>query len=200
MQGRTFLNFYPLAIQAPVLHTNLVAGLSLHNISCCRHRTGTSALTLEVKRCSFPLKLLPRPCVPTSLFIRAPKRSLYSHFSLVRTISGKEKILYYRELLVSEKFFKTRWIALVLPSPVILGEKIFYYRELLVSEKFLLNTLFPLWFYSLCRVSGLFWAKSIISLKLFSFSSDKDRRTDSRIRRKNTAQPRRESNPGSCEF
>ena len=35
---------------------------------------------------------------------------------------------------------------------------------------------------------------------LFSFSSDKDRRTDSRIRRKNTAQSRRESNPGSCEF
>ena len=35
---------------------------------------------------------------------------------------------------------------------------------------------------------------------LFSFSSDKDRTTDSRIRRKNTAQPRRESNPGSCEF
>ena len=34
-------------------------------------------------------------------------------------------------------------------------------------------------------------------IKLFSFSSDKDRRTDSRIRRKNTAQPRRESNPGS---
>ena len=30
--------------------------------------------------------------------------------------------------------------------------------------------------------------------QLFSFSSDKDRRTDSRIRRKNTAQPRRESN------
>ena len=29
-----------------------------------------------------------------------------SHFSLVRTFSGKEKILYYRELLVSEKFFK----------------------------------------------------------------------------------------------
>ena len=50
---------------------------------------------------------------------------MYSHFSLVRTISGKEKILYYRELLVSEKFFKTRWIPLVLPSPVILGEKIF---------------------------------------------------------------------------
>ena len=34
---------------------------------------------------------------------------------------------------------------------------------------------------------------------LFSFSSDKDRRTDSRIRQKNTAQPLRESNPGSCE-
>ena len=31
-----------------MLHTNLVAGLSLHNIFCCRHRTGTSALTLEV--------------------------------------------------------------------------------------------------------------------------------------------------------
>ena len=49
----------------------------------------------------------------------------YSHFSLVRTLWGKEKILYSRELLVSEKFFKTRWIPLVLPSPVILGEKIF---------------------------------------------------------------------------
>ena len=49
----------------------------------------------------------------------------YSHFSLVRTISDKEKILYYRELLVSETFFKTRWIPLVLPSPVILGEKNF---------------------------------------------------------------------------
>ena len=49
----------------------------------------------------------------------------YSHFSLVRTISGKEKIFYYRELLVSEKFFKKRWIPLVLPSPVILGENIF---------------------------------------------------------------------------
>ena len=35
---------------------------------------------------------------------------------------------------------------------------------------------------------------------LFSFSSDIDRRTDSRIRRKNTAQPRRESHPGPCEW
>ena len=94
-------------------------------------------------------------------------RSSYSHFSLVRTISGKEKNLYYRELLVSEKFFKTRWIPLVLPSPVILGEKKFYYRELLVSEKFLNNTGFPLWFYSLRRVSGLFWAKSIIHVSFF---------------------------------
>ena len=87
----------------------------------------------------------------------------YSHFSLVRTISGKEKILYYRELLVSENFFKTRWIPLALPSPVILGEKNFHSRELLVSEKFLYNIGFPLWFYSLRRVSGLFWAKSKIS-------------------------------------
>ena len=30
-------------------------------------------------------------------------QTLYSHFSLARTISGKEKIRYYRELLVSEK-------------------------------------------------------------------------------------------------
>ena len=95
----------------------------------------------------------------------------YSHFSLVRSISGKEKILYYRELLVSEKFFKTRWIPLVLPSPVILGEKKFYYRELLVSENFLYNTGFPLWFYSLRRVSGLFWAKSIVSF-FFRFVQD----------------------------
>ena len=33
----------------------------------------------------------------------------------------------------------------------------------------------------------------------FSFTSGIDRRTDSRIRRKNTAQPRQESNPGFCE-
>ena len=50
----------------------------------------------------------------------------------------------------------------------------------------------------LTSVSNVF-----ISNQLFSFSSDKDRRTDSRIRRKKktkTAQPRRESNPGSCEL
>ena len=88
---------------------------------------------------------------------------VYSHFSLVRTISGKEKILYYRELLVSEKFCKTRWVPLVLPSPVILGENFFYCREVLVGEKYLYNTGFPPWFYSLRRVSGLFWAKNIIS-------------------------------------
>ena len=35
---------------------------------------------------------------------------------------------------------------------------------------------------------------------LFSFSTDKDRRTDSRIRRKNTAQPRRESTRASLRF
>ena len=98
---------------------------------------------------------------------RLPGEIVY--FSLVRTISGKEKILYYRELLVSKKFFKTPWIPLVLPSPVILGEKIFYYRELLVSENFLYNIGFPLWFYSLRRVSGLFWAKSIISFFSSSF-------------------------------
>ena len=71
------------------------------------------------------------PCVAFLPVLLCCAAFAYSHFSLVRTISGKEKILYYRELLVSEKFFKTRWIPLVLPSPVILGEKIFYYRELL---------------------------------------------------------------------
>ena len=92
------------------------------------------------------------------------RENIYSHFSLVRTISGKEKILYYRELLVSEKFFKTRWIPLVLPSPVILGEKFFLLSRITgYSEKFLYNVGFPLWFYSLRRVSDLFWAKSIIS-------------------------------------
>ena len=99
-------------------------------------------------------------------------RCYYSHFSLVRTISGKEKILYYRELLVSEKYFKTRWIPLVLPSPVILGEKFFYYRELLVSEKFLYNARSPLWFYSLRRVSSLFSAKSIFLFQVHSLVQD----------------------------
>ena len=41
---------------------------------------------------------------------------------------------------------------------------------------------------------------SFLYQNLFSFSTDKDRRTDSRIRRKNTAQPRWESNPRSCDF
>ena len=41
--------------------------------------------------------------------------------------------------------------------------KIFFYcRGLLVSEKFLYNTGFALRFYSLRRVSSLFWVKSII--------------------------------------
>ena len=44
-------------------------------------------------------------------------------------------------------------------------------------------------------ISGKLALVGIIPNQLFSFSSDKDRRTDSRIRRKNTAQSRRESNP-----
>ena len=84
---------------------------------------------------------------------------IYSHFSLVRTTSGKEKILYHRELLVSEKFFETRWSPLVLPSPVILGKIFFYCRELLVSETFLYNAGFPLWFYGLRRICSLVLAK-----------------------------------------
>ena len=68
----------------------------------------------------------------------------YSHFSLVRTISGKEKILYYRELLVSEKFFKTRWILLVLPSPVILGENFFNIENYrFIVRKFCITLGFP---------------------------------------------------------
>ena len=49
---------------------------------------------------------------------------------------------------------------------------------------------------SACRVSIIEKNNNNVN-QLFSFSSDKDRRTDSRIRRKKTAQPRRESNPGS---
>ena len=45
-----------------------------------------------------------------------------------------------------------------------------------------------------------FLKTKIINQIVFSFSFDKGRRTDSRIRRKNTMQPRREANPGSCEF
>ena len=48
----------------------------------------------------------------------------------------------------------------------------------------------------LCIIQSCFLKKYFKVNQLFSFSSDKDRRTDSRIRRKNTAQPRRESNPG----
>ena len=86
----------------------------------------------------------------------------YSHFSLVRTISGKEKILYYRELLVSEKFLKTRWIPLVLLSPVILGEKIFTFENYWLMRSFCITLGFPCGFNRLRRVFGLFWAKCII--------------------------------------
>ena len=49
-------------------------------------------------------------------------------------------------------------------------------------------------------ILGVSWENLDFVQILFSFSSDKDRRTDSRIRRKNTTQPCRESNPGSCEI
>ena len=83
---------------------------------------------------------------------------MYSHFSLVRTTSGKEKILYHRELLVSENYFKT------LNSPCFtlcsnFERGIFFTVEnYLFVRFFLFHTGFSL-FYGLRRVSGLFWAK-----------------------------------------
>ena len=116
---------------------------------------------------------LPRkPCVRA---VKAACGSVWANFartlssSLVRTISGKENILYYRELLVSENFFKHAGFHLFYPLQSFWAEIFFYYRELLVSEKFLYNTGFPLWFYSLRRVSGLFWAKILISFFSSSF-------------------------------
>ena len=59
-------------------------------------------------------------------------------------------------------FLKHAGFHLFYPLQSFWAKKFFCYRELLVSEKFLNNAGFPLWFYSLRRVSGLFWAKSII--------------------------------------
>ena len=95
-------------------------------------------------------------CDQTGIDLHLHRSTPGGHFSLVRTTLVNEKILYYRELLVSEKRFKKCWIPLVLPTPVVLGKIIFYYRELLVSENFLYVSL---WFYCLRRVSGLVWAK-----------------------------------------
>ena len=83
----------------------------------------------------------------------------YSHFSLVRTTPGKEKILYYRELLVSENFFFLKLDSTSFTLSSRFGQNFFCYQELLVSEKFLHNSEFPLWFYRLRQPSGLFWAK-----------------------------------------
>ena len=88
----------------------------------------------------------------------------YSHFSLVRTISGKEKILYYRELLVSEKFFETRWSPLVLPSPVILGEIFFTLENYLLVRNFCLTLGFPCGFTVSAESPVWFGRKSIITL------------------------------------
>ena len=60
-------------------------------------------------------------------------------------------------------FLKHAGFHLFYPLQSFWAKIFFYYRELLVSEKLLYNVGFPLWFYSLRRVSDLFWAKSIIS-------------------------------------
>ena len=60
-------------------------------------------------------------------------------------------------------FLKHPGVHLFYPLQSFWAKNFFYYGELLVSEKFLSNVGFPLWFYSLRRVSGLFWAKSIIT-------------------------------------
>ena len=83
----------------------------------------------------------------------------YSHFSLVRTIWGKEKILYYRELLVSEKFFKTRWIPLVLPSPVIFGKNFFSIENYLSVRNFCITLGFPCGFTVSAESLVYFWRK-----------------------------------------
>ena len=88
--------------------------------------------------------------------------SLYSHFSLVRTISGEEKILYYRELLVSEKFFKQAGFPLFYPLQSFWAKNLFYYRELLVySEKVLYNTGFPLWFFTVSAESPVYLGRKV---------------------------------------
>ena len=85
-------------------------------------------------------------------------RLYYSHFSLVRTTSGKEKILYYRELLVSEKFKKKRWIPLVLPPPVISANFFFAIENYLLVRNFLYNAEFPCGF-MVSAESHVYWGR-----------------------------------------
>ena len=70
--------------------------------------------------------------------------------------------------------------------------------------KIVLNPKIPAWH---VLKFGAFSSLSVLGqsvlrdpILLYSFSSDKARRTDSRIRRKTTVHRRRESNPGSCIF
>ena len=68
-----------------------------------------------------------QPAHTYAIMLYAVKFSLYVIQSFLNSTYnfGQRKILYYRQLLVSEKFFTTRWVPLVLPSPVVLGEKFF---------------------------------------------------------------------------
>ena len=76
---------------------------------------------------------------------------------------AKKKFFTIENYLLVGNFLKHAGFHLFYPLQSFWAKFFFSYRELLVSEKFLYNTGFSLWFYSLRRVFGLFWAKSIIS-------------------------------------
>ena len=87
----------------------------------CRRKEGEREEADATWRCRVSRCM--RACVGcvTSCLSRMPVQSF-----LISTYNFRQrKNFYYRELLVSEKFFKTRWIPLGLPSPVNLGEKFF---------------------------------------------------------------------------
>ena len=79
---------------------------------------------------------------------------------------AKKKFFTIENYLLVRNFLKHAGFHLFYPLQSFWAKKFFttsIKNYWLLSEKFLCNTGFPLWFYSLRRVSGLFWAKSIIS-------------------------------------
>ena len=68
----------------------------------------------------------------------------YSHFSLVRTISGKEKNFTIENYLLVRNFLKHAGFHLFYPLQSFWAKNFFLLSRILVSERFLYNTGFPL--------------------------------------------------------
>ena len=67
---------------------------------------------------------------------RPAEKARHSHFSLLRTFSGKKKKFFTIQNYLLVRIFLKRWIPLVLRSPVILGKKCFTIENYFVVRFF----------------------------------------------------------------